>query len=244
MIILGDSLQELPKLGEGSHDLIITSPPYKDKDGFSYPWITKILKEIYRVQADDSLFFLNFGHLVEDKMRPFRVAQIAIDQGYKLNDTIIWVKNHYKPIQGNRRLNNLTEFIFMFYKGEMPLINRLAIGIPYVDKSNAGRFNEGLDLHCGGNVWYIDYETINSSEQKLHNDRYPPELPERCIKLCGYDVKNILDPFNGSGTTGLIAKQFGKNYIGIEKDVGNYETSLERLGIFKMLPGIISPMAA
>ena len=230
MIILGDCESELKKMDDKSIELVITSPPYKEKDGFSYALMRDVFRQLYRVQADDTLFFLNFGHLAEDKMRPFLVANLAIGEGYKLNDTITWVKNHYKPIQGERRLNNLTEFIFLFYKGDMPKLNRLAIGIPYVDKSNAKRFANGQDLHCAGNVWYIDYETITHSDQKLHHDRFPIELPERCIKLCGYNVGTVLDPFAGSATTCLVAKQLGKQYIGIEKDETNYRVSLERLG--------------
>ena len=229
MIILGDCEDVLKKMDDKSIDLVITSPPYKSEDGFSYTLMRDVFRQLYRVQTDDTLLFLNFGHLAEDKMRPFLVANLAIGEGYKLNDTITWVKNHYKPIQGERRLNNLTEFIFLFYKGRMPKLNRLAVGIPYVDKSNASRFNEGMDLHCAGNVWYIDYPTITRRDQKLHPDRFPLELPEKCIKLCGYDVKMVLDPFSGSATTCLAAKTLGKDYIGIEKDEKNHKVSLERL---------------
>lgn len=212
-----------------SCDLLITSPPYKSEDGFSYTLMRDAFREMYRIQKLNTLFFLNFGHLANDKMRPFQVCQQAIDENYYLNDTIIWVKNHYKPIQGKRRLNNLTEFIFMLYKGKMPELNRLAIGVPYADKSNAKRFSGGRDLKCGGNVWYIDYETINNSDEKLHHDRFPLELPEKCIKLCGYHVATVLDPFAGSGTTCLASKNLGKDYIGIEKNKSNYEVALARL---------------
>jgi site-specific DNA-methyltransferase (adenine-specific) len=229
MVILGDCETVLKEMDNESIDLVITSPPYKSSDGFSYALISDVCKELYRIQRSNTLFFLNFGHLAEDKLRPFQVCESAMAQGYELNDTIVWVKNHYKPIQGGRRLNNLTEFIFLLYKGRMPKLNRIAIGIPYVDKSNASRFNKGVDLHCAGNVWYIDYPTITHRDQKLHPDRFPLELPERCIKLCGYDVKTVLDPFAGSATTCLAAKKLGKDYVGIEKDEKNHKISLERL---------------
>jgi len=226
----GDCLDELRKMPDASVDLTITSPPYKQIDGFSYPMICGVFIELYRVQKMDTLFFLNFGHLAEDKMRPFKVCELALNAGYKLNETITWVKNHYKPIQGKRRLNNLTEFIFMLYKGnKMPLLNRLAIGVPYADKSNAKRFSGGLDLKCGGNVWYIDYETINSSDEKLHHDRFPEELPEKCIKVCGYDVKTVLDPFCGSGTSGVAAVKQGKDFIGIDINAETCNIAMDRI---------------
>jgi site-specific DNA-methyltransferase (adenine-specific) len=229
-ILFGDSRKMLNTLPDGSVDLCVTSPPYKDCDGYSDELVRDVFAQVYRVQKENSLLFLNFGHLAEDKFRPFRACSILMDLGYKLNDTIIWVKNHYKPIQGSKRLNNLTEFIFMLYKGKMPTIDRLALGVPYKDKTNAKRFAKGLDLKCGGNVWHINYETITRSDEKLHHDRFPVALPERCIKLCKYPVDVVLDPFFGSGTTGLAAKNLGKSYIGIEQDAEVYTTAFTRLG--------------
>jgi site-specific DNA-methyltransferase (adenine-specific) len=228
-ILLGDSRDVLKTFDDESVDLCITSPPYKTSDSFSNEMISDVFRQVYRVQKNNSLFFLNFGHLAEDKLRPFKVCEVAMNHGYKLNDTLIWVKNHYKPIQGSKRLNNLTEFIFILHKGKMPKLDRLAIGIPYVDKSNAKRFSGGRDLKCAGNVWYIDYPTITRSDQKSHKDRYPVELPLRCIKLCGYPVKTILDPFCGSATTGVAAREMKKEFWGIEKDETEYQNAVERL---------------
>lgn len=228
-LINGDCRIEMAKFENEFFDLCITSPPYKNENEYSEELIRHSFQEIYRLLKKNTLFYLNFGALANDKFRPFRVCQIALEIGFKLNDTIIWVKNHYKPIQGRRRVNNLSEFIFVLYKGEMPELNRLAIGIPYVDKSNAKRFNGGLNLHCAGNVWYINYETINHSDQKPHPDRFPTELPLRCIKLCGYPITTILDPFCGSGTTGLASKILGKKFIGIEKDNEIYQRAISRL---------------
>lgn len=228
-IILGDSSEILKNIERESISLVITSPPYKDSDNFSYTLMSNVFAETYKIQKENTLLFLNFGHLAEDKMRPFKVCQLLIDIGYSLNETIIWVKNHYKPIQGKRRLNNLTEFIFMLYKGKMPEIDRLSIGIPYVDKTNAKRFNNGQDLHCAGNVWYINYPTINKSDDKLHNDRFPEELSNKCIKLSGLKSGIVLDPFSGSGTVAVSSKKLGLNYIGIEKNPEHYNTSMIRL---------------
>jgi site-specific DNA-methyltransferase (adenine-specific) len=229
MIIHGDCLEEIRKLGDNSVDLVITSPPYKDKDGYKFTTISATFFQCYRVLKENSLFFLNFGHLAEDKMRPFNTCQYALNRGFKLNDTITWVKNHYKPIQGKRRVNNLTEFIFILYKGKMPKIDRLVVGIPYADKSNARRYNKGQDLHCAGNVWYINYPTINNSDEKPHPDMFPLELPEKCIKLSGLKSGIVLDPYMGSGTTCLAAKKCGLDYIGIEKQKSNYDVAFERI---------------
>lgn len=226
----GDSRQILKEFEENSFDLVITSPPYKDSDGYSENLIYDIFKEVFRVQKRNTLCFLNFGHLAEDKFRPFRVCQILLELGYQLNDTITWVKNHYRPIQGSRRLNNLTEFIFLLYKENMPKIDRLAIGIPYIYESNATRWKApaGKNLKCRGNVWEIKYETVARKKDKLHNDRFPIGLPEFCIKLSSY-ADFILDPFFGSGTTGYVAEKMNKKWVGIEINKENCEISKERI---------------
>ncbi len=195
-------------------DLIVTSPPYKKEDGFSYELIKDVSQQCFRVLKDNSLCFINFGHLANHKSRPFKVAMIFEEAGFNWVDTIVWVKNHYTPVQGDKRLNNLTEFIFMFTKGKGFRLDRLSIGVPYADKSNVGRYSD-KDLKCGGNVWYIPYETIQRKEQKLHKDRFPIELPLRCINLSNVrEGSVVLDPFAGSATTGIACKETGMEFSG------------------------------
>jgi len=233
-VILNENCVDAMKnLAGGLADLCITSPPYKNINNYSELLMYKSFNEIYRVLKNNSLFFLNFGSLAEDKFRPFRVCQIAIECGFQLNDTITWVKNHYKPVQGSRRLNNLTEFIFVLYKGKMPKIDRFAVGIPYVDKTNAKRYNKGQDLHCAGNVWYINYPTVNDSSEKLHPDMFPPELPEKCIKLSGLKSGVVLDPYMGSGTVAITCLKHNLNFIGIEKNKEYIKIAEERIIAFK-----------
>lgn len=222
-------LEGLKYLYDNSCDIAITSPPYKDEDNFDIWKIGEVFTELYRVLKPKSLFFLNFGHLADFKSRPFITASMAQFAGFKWNDTIVWKKTQFSPIQGNKRLNNLTEFIFLLYKEEMPNLDRLSIGVPYEDKSNIGRYSD-KDLRCGGNFWEFGYETITSKKQKLHNDRFPLELPTRCIKLSGLSKNSlVVDPYSGSGTTALAAKNLNMNYIGFEINENNFKTSVERL---------------
>jgi site-specific DNA-methyltransferase (adenine-specific) len=210
--------------------MIVTSPPYKDSDGYSPELMRGFLAHSYRVLKDDSLLFLNFGHLAEDKLRPFRVALMAEEAKFKLGETFTWLKNHFRPIQGAKRVNNLTEFVFMFYKGNQPKLDRLSIGVPYKDKSNAKRFAGGRDLRCRGNIWEIPYQTINKKAEKLHNDRYPVGLPLFCMKLGRLPAGGVvLDPFMGSGTTASAAKLLAIDYIGFELNPVNIGTCEARL---------------
>jgi site-specific DNA-methyltransferase (adenine-specific) len=228
-IILGDNRHELYSLDSESVDLVCTSPPYKQENGFSHSLINEVFCEVHRIMKKGSLLFFNFGHLADDKSRPFKVV-LQLEKIFgPLRETFVWVKGQYKPIQGKRRVNNVSEFIFMFCKGNMPELDRLAIGVPYQDKSNIGRYSN-QDLKCASNVWFINYETITSSGQKLHNDRFPIELPTRCIKLANLKPGSIiLDPFFGSGSTGVAANQLKHYFVGIEIDKNYYNIAKKRL---------------
>lgn len=231
-IILENCLDFIKKLDDSSIDLVITSPPYKKKDGLDINLMNYIPGELYRVLKPNHLCFINFGHLSRDKMAPFRIATTFRHAGFDLVDTIIWKKNHFTPIRGNKHLNNLTEFIFLFSKGTDYYLDRLSIGVPYKDPSNAKRWksNKGQNLRCRGNLWEINYETIQSKEQKLHPDRFPLELPLNCIKLSGIREGIVLDPFVGSGTTCLAAKRMRLNYLGVEKNKMYHQVALRRIG--------------
>ncbi len=228
MLTTGTAEDKLTYLPSESVDLIITSPPYKEKDGFNEIVFRKVFRELYRVLRSGRLFFLNFGHLAEDKFRPFRVCDWAGREGFKINDTITWVKRQYRPLQGKKRLNNLSEFIFLLYKGEMPNLDRKAVGILHEDQSNVKRW--GKDWKCRGNVWHIGYETIQSKGQRLHPDCFPVELPKICIRLAGLTAEQtVLDPFFGSGTTGVAAIQLGVSFIGIEKSEHYSDIATKRI---------------
>ena len=230
----GDSQELLQKLPESCIDLTVTSPPYKDEDNYSPNLIKNVFTEIFRVQKDNSLVFVNFGHLAGFKSRPFQVAMMLEEIGFVWQDTITWVKNHYRPIQGKKRVNNLTEFVFMFSKGKNYELDRLSIGVPYKDKSNVNRFAGGLDLKCQGNVWDIPYETIQRSEDKGHNDRYPLGLPMNCIKLSGIPQGSlVLDPFGGSATTAIACIDLAMKWILIEKNKEHVDNGRERISLWE-----------
>lgn len=214
--LVGNNQNLIQSISNESIDLTITSPPYKDCDGYQDIDFDFLYKELCRISKKSALFFLNFGHLAHQKERPFLNCLHAIKAGWKLNDTITWLKTQYKPLQGNKRVNNLTEFIFLLYKEEMPNLDRLSIGVPYKDKANIGRYSD-KDLRCRGNIWEVGYETIQRSEQKYHFDRFPLDIPRMCIKLSNVKSGIVIDPFAGSGTTMIAAHEHGLDSIGFEK---------------------------
>jgi site-specific DNA-methyltransferase (adenine-specific) len=204
-------------------------------------WMEKVGLEIKRVLKDDGSFFLNIGHKPTDLWVAWEVA-FRLRKHFVLQNVIIWVKSiaiqkkdvgdypniisdvavgHYKPIGGKRFLNDCFEYIFHFTKNGNVELDRLAIGVPYQDKSNIGRWKSVTqDLRCRGNTWFIPYDTIwNKEKERPHPSTFPPKLPEMCIKLHGLKkTKLVLDPFMGIGNTAVACIRLGVDWIGFEID--------------------------
>ena len=130
---------------------------------------------------------------------------------------------HFKPINSKRFLNDCHEYIFHFTKSGRVELDRLALGVPYQDKSNIARWHHtrGDDLRCRGNTWFVPYATIQSREkERPHPATFPVRLADWCIKLHGIlRVETMLDPFLGIGNSALAAQRCGvKRFIGFEID--------------------------
>jgi site-specific DNA-methyltransferase (adenine-specific) len=142
---------------------------------------------------------------------------------------------HFKPISSKRFLNDCHEYIFHFTKSGRVELDRLAIGVPYQDKSNITRWlhTHGSDLRCRGNTWLISYETIQSrARERPHPATFPVRLAEWCIKLHGASrVRTMLDPFLGIGNSALAAQRCGvKEFIGFEIDETYLAEAKRRVG--------------
>ena len=204
-------------------------------------WMERVSGEITRVLEPDGSLFLNLGSSPTDPWWAWDIAG-QFRSSLTLQNVIVWVKSiaidkddlgqahdlanglavgHFKPIQSRRFLHSCYEFIFHFTKtGRVPL-DRLAIGVPYQDKSNVRRWKGvGQDLRCRGSTWFIPYKTIrNRSSQRPHPATFPEQLPERCLKLHGVSrTRLVLDPFMGSGTTVVVSQRLNLACIGFEVD--------------------------
>jgi len=230
--------EHISELEEESIDVVITSPPYnrgktytsdngeihddKMKDAEYYSFLTTIWSECYRVAKKSAVFFLNIGDSAGDQGKSEKVAKSAENASWKRIQDIIWVKSflgkgHYTPSGGNRRLNNIWEHIFLFVKNAKEYkIDPKAIGIPYTDKSNIGRYSD-TDLRDPGNVWLIPYEkTTGATIKKGHEAPFPIGLPYKCIKMVP-NVETVLDPFGGTCSTLAACLKLGVKGYAYEK---------------------------
>lgn len=253
-IYLGDCLSRLRELDAASVDVVVTSPPYNI--GIAYKsyddrrpraeylgWLAQIGRELARVMKPGASFFLNVGGTGSDPWIVMDVAN-AFRDIFMLQNHIVWVKSvsvgedtvgHFKPISSKRFLNNNHEAIFHFTKTGAVEVDRLAVGVPYKDKSNIGRWQHAkADRRCAGNTWFIPYQTVRCKAQKFdHPAGFPVALPERCIRLHGVSDAVVLDPFLGAGTTLVAAQQLGLRGVGFEVDESYARAAADRLKVGK-----------
>lgn len=231
-------------------DVIVTSPPYKTKDGYSRALMTSLGRISGMVLKPGGRMFLNFGQLREGFFRPYEaLSDVACGGGLVVGQTIAWIKSiampdphcadksilfqrgHYQPINSDKILNYCWEPIFTLYKPPEPNFDRLSIGVRYADESNLKRGTRGKNgnLHCRGDAWFIPYKTTGSKEKKQHQHEYPEALVEKCLRVSGVQPGGtVLEPFCGSGTTAVVAKRMGLNAVVIDRDEEALQTAQSR----------------
>ena len=278
-IYLGDCVAGMHELEPLSVDVVVTSPPYNlgkeyntyddNKDAGKYlEWCEEWAGLIARVLKPDGSFFLNLGAASANLLFPFQVASKVASCGFKLQNTIHWIKSisiereggtqsygHFKPINSERFLNDCQEYVFHLTKTRNVAIDRLAVGVPYQDKSNIARWGHtnGRDRRCRGNTWFIPYQTITErAKERPHPATFPAELAAKCIRLHGKRNAVVLDPFLGIGHAALGARQCSSlvsRFIGFDIDKEYIEVACRFLGcrcktVAEMVPACALPAPA
>lgn len=148
-------------------------------------------------------------------------------EGYLKGPGEVLQRGHYQSINmRSPSLNYCWEPVFSFYKPPEAMTDRLALGVPFADKSNLKRGTRGKhgDLHCAGDVWHVPYKTTGAKRKKdtaelKHSYGFPEELVRRMLVVSNLEPgSTVFDPFLGGGTTAKVAKRLGFHVVGVEKD--------------------------
>jgi site-specific DNA-methyltransferase (adenine-specific) len=254
-IIIGDS-RWMGELRDESVHLIITSPPYwqlKDygnggQIGFNDSYedyinnLNLVWKECYRVLHKGCRLCVNIGdqfarsvYYGRYKVIPIREEIIKFCEtiGFDYMGAIIWQKvttcnttggatimgSFPYPRNGIIKLDY--EFILIFKKlGDPPKVSR---DIREKSKLTLEEWNE----------YFYGHWNFSGERQDKHLAMFPEELPKRLIKMFSFVGDTVLDPFLGSGTTCLAAKNFGRNSVGYEINEDFLPAIKEKLNINK-----------
>lgn len=207
-----------------------------------------LFSELRRVLSDDGTLWLNIGDSYSKNKNllgiPWRVAFALQDDGWILRNSIIWEKPNAMPESVTDRLSGRHENIFMFSKSQRywfdldPIRQESEQRKPQPsDKKRpdeAWNSSTGLNPHHGqrtphvngknpGDIWSISTKPFPGS----HFAVFPPEIPRRAIVAGCKPGGTVLDPFSGSGTTGLVAQENGRKYVGIDISADYLKLSLE-----------------
>jgi DNA modification methylase len=245
-IICDDVLLGLKKIPDNSVTLVITSPPYNvaaskwsydtaadDQPYLEYiKWLTSIWMECYRVLRPGGRLIINIDAMTnrqEDKqdeyIRDIR-TDIAVDAkklGFKFYGEHVWYKSSKDPSFNGGQFNGKKTAWGSYMMPSTPAVRR---NHEYILVYSKTQFKLEPDKDSGApditgkefqtyiaSVWWMNAETRNLGN---HPVPFPEDLPYRLIKLYSYPNDIILDPFNGTGTTTVIAKKTGRRYIGID----------------------------
>lgn len=254
-IVLGDS-RKMDEIQDKSVHLIITSPPYwqlkdygvENQIGFNDSYenyinnLNLVWNECYRVLQDGCRLCINIGdqfarsvYYGRYKIIPIRTEIIKFCEtiGFDYMGAIIWQKPTTMNTTGGATVmgsfpyprNGIIkidyEFILIFKKhGNPPKV-------PKELKEKSKLTKEEWNQYFSGH-W-----NFNGEKQTQHLAMFPEELPKRLIKMFSFVGDTILDPFLGSGTTTLAAKNLNRNSIGYEINEKFLSLIKEKVGIDK-----------
>jgi site-specific DNA-methyltransferase (adenine-specific) len=256
-IIIGDS-RNMAELQDKSVHLVITSPPYwqlkdygaKEQIGFNDSYedyinnLNLVWNECFRVLYEGCRLCINIGdqfarsvYYGRYKIIPIRTEIIKFCEsiGFDYMGAIIWQKSTTMNTTGGATIMGSFpyprsgiikidyEFILIFKKsGNSPKVSK---ELKEASKLSKEEWNEYFSGH-----W-----NFNGEKQDKHLAMFPEELPKRLIKMFSFVGDTVLDPFLGSGTTTLAAKNLGRNSIGYEINPQFLSFIKEKIGANKSI---------
>ena len=214
--MLQDCVTGMRMLPDACVDLIVSDPPYlinyrtnrrtnKDHD-FCTPiqnddnpeLIRDYLKECYRILRQDSAFYC----FTSERTAAFFEDE-AVRAGFKLKNSIVWVKNAWTAGDLQAAFGFQYEVILLFNKGRAILQGKRT-----------------------GDVWSVPRV---AGKQQVHQNQKPVELIERCIEYHSKPGDIVFDGFMGSGTTAIAARNLGRRFLGYEIEPKYFNLITNRL---------------
>lgn len=233
-------------------DLTVTSPPYDNLRNYNntcnwnYETFKLVADRLYKITKEGGVVVW----VVADKTyngsesgSSFRQALYFKEIGFNLHDTMIYRKINYMPLTHNRYEQEF-EYIFCFSKGRPKTFNPIKIpckwaGTETWSKSSYYKTADGKLTQVDkkaiksekikGNIFEYRVGSTSESKKYKHPAMFPLDLAKEQIISWSNENDVVIDPFMGSGTTGVACKELGRNFIGIEIVKDYFDIAEERL---------------
>lgn len=237
--ILG-SAENMSVIPDNSLHLMVTSPPYNVSKEYDNDlsleeylgMLTKVFSETYRVLVNGGRACINVANLGRKPYIPLSdyISKIMIDLGFHMRGEIIWNKAASASPStawgswmsaSNPTLRDVHEYILVFSKGDY---KRQRKAQDKEAKQNTIARNDFME-------WTKSIWTFNAESAKRigHPAPFPIQLPYRLIQLLSYTNDIVLDPFMGSGTTGIAALNSKRNFVGFDTSKEYIELANDRI---------------
>ena len=232
--------RNMEEIQDNTVSLIVTSPPYNvDKAYGKYEdasgledylgYLDAVWKECHRILRPGGRLCINIANIGRAPYIPLEayIAEHCINLGFFMRGQIVWDKGASVGAStawgswlspSNPTLRDVHEYILVFSKGS----NQLKKAVDSLDPD----ITKDEFLEYGKSIWVM---TTANAKQVGHPAPFPLELPHRCIKLYTYPGDLVIDPFAGSGTTCLAAKEAGRHWIGYDVDKNWVDLAHKRL---------------
>jgi site-specific DNA-methyltransferase (adenine-specific) len=249
---LGDCLELMKLVPDDFVELTVTSPPYdnlRTYNGNNAQWCEQVwqdvMRELYRLTREGGVVVWVVGDATvkgSETGSSFKQALWAMSCGFNLHDTMIWRKSNFSN-PSSTRYHQTFEYMFVLSKGKPKTFNPIKdrkniYGGQTARGQNSVRQADGSlkkipkkvysDYGMRHNVW--DINTSGQAMEKVdHPAPFSVSLATDHILSWSNEGDTILDPFMGSGTTGVAAKNLNRNFIGIELDETYFNIAKERI---------------
>lgn len=255
-IIHDDVVRGLKQVPDGAVTLIVTSPPYNLKIDYGtaaddqpyaeyIKWLAEVFSECYRTLRRGGRLVINIdamtnrqGDKDQEYIRDIRtdLANVLKPMGFKFFGEHIWYKSTLDPTHNGGQFNGKKTAWGSYKSCSFPAVRRNHEYILVYSKEEfrLEKDAESKDTDITdkefqtfiGSTWSMNAETRNLGD---HPVPFPEEFPYRCIKLYSYPNDVVMDPFNGTGTTTVMAVKTRRRYVGIDMDKGYCEYAESRI---------------
>jgi modification methylase len=241
-VLQGDCVEVMDSLPASSVDMIFADPPYNlqlhqelwrpnftrvdpvddewDRftdfavyDAFTRAWLLACRRVL---KPSGTIWVIGSYHNI------FRLGSLLQDLGFWVLNDVVWIKDNPMPNFRGVRFTNAHEMLIWAQKER---------GAPYVFNHHAMRAtNENLQMRSD---WYLPIcngaERLRQDGEKAHSTQKPEALLYRVIQASSNPGEVVLDPFFGTGTSGVVAKRLHRRWIGIEREGRYVELARQRI---------------